>query len=104
LITAPPFLRAALVERAPSCGKPTCRGQRRQLHRSLYLAGRHHGQQASLYVPRALEETARPWVDNGRRLRQQLQDLHQLQLRLRKQQLSEQPTTPTTDRPDRSPG
>lgn len=106
LITEQPFLRGSLVERARSCGKPTCRCQRGQLHRSLYLAIRNHGKQALLYIPRALEETARQWVDNGRRLRQQLQDLNQLQLDqllLRKQQLSEQRTKPKTDRPDRSP-
>jgi hypothetical protein len=106
LITAQPFLRGCLVERARSCGKPTCRCQRGALHRSLYLAVRHRGKPALLYIPRALEETARQWVDNGRSLRQQLQDLNQLQLDqllLRKQQLSEQRTKPKTLRPDRSP-
>jgi hypothetical protein len=106
LITEQPFLRGSLVERARSCGKPTCRCQRGQLHRSLYLAIRHHGQQALLYIPRALEETARQWIDNGRSLRQQLQDLNQLQLDQllqRKQQLSKQRTKPKTNRPDRSP-
>lgn len=107
LITQQPFLRGALVERARSCGKPTCRCQRGQLHRSLYLAIRHRGQRALLYIPRALEQTARQWVDNGRRLRQQLRDLNQLQLDqllLRKQQLSQQRAKPKTDRLDRSLG
>lgn len=106
LITQEPFLRGSLVERSRPCGKPTCRCQRGQLHRSLYLATRHNGRRALLYIPRALEETVRQWVQNGRRLRQQLQDVHQLQLdRLlqRKQQLSEQPVQPQTERPDRSP-
>ena len=104
LITEQPFLRGSLVERARSCGKPTCRCQKGQLHRSLYLATRHQGQQVLLYIPRALEETARQWVDNGRRLRQQLQDLHQLQLDqllLRKRELSHQRTKPMTRPPDR---
>jgi len=106
LITQQPFLRGSVVERSRSCGKPTCRCQRGALHRSLYLAVRHHGKQALLYIPRALEETARLWVDNGRRLRQQLHDLNQLQLDQllqRKQQLSEQRTKPKTLRPDPSP-
>ena len=106
LITQQPFLRGSLVERARSCGKPTCRCQQGQLHRSLYLAVRHHGQRALLYIPRALEETVRQWVHNGRRLAQQLQALNQLQLDQllqRKQQLSEQRTKPKTDRPDHSP-
>jgi hypothetical protein len=106
LITEQPFLRGSLVERARSCGKPTCRCQRGALHRSLYLAVRHRGQQALLYIPRALEETVRLWVDNGRRLRQQLHDLNQLQLDQllqAKQQLSQQRAKPKTPRQDRSP-
>jgi hypothetical protein len=106
LITEQPFLRGSLVERARSCGKPTCRCQRGALHHSLYLAVRHRGQRALLYIPRALEQTARQWLDNGRRLRQQLQDLNQLQLDQllqRKQQLSQQRAKPKTNTPDDSP-
>ena len=106
LITEQPFLRGSLVERARSCGKPTCRCQKGQLHRSLYLATRHQGRRALLYIPRALEETARLGVRNGRSLSQQFQALHQLQLDQllqRKQQLSEQRAKAKTHRPGRSP-
>jgi hypothetical protein len=106
LISEQPILRGSLVERARSCGKPTCRCQAGHLHRSLYLDTRHQGQRALLYIPRALEDTVRQWVHNGRSLAQQLQALHQLQLDQllqRKQQLSEQRTKPKTIRPDRSP-
>jgi hypothetical protein len=106
LITEQPFLRGSLVERARSCGKPTCRCQQGHRHRSLYLAVRHHDQRALLYIPRALEETVRQWVQNGRRLSQQLQALNQQQLEQllqRKQQLSQQRTKQQSERPDRSP-
>lgn len=106
LITQQPFLRGSLVERARPCGKPTCRCQQGHLHRSLYLATRLHGRRALLYIPRALEETVRQWVQNGRCLFQQLQALNQLQLEQllqRKHQLSEQRAKPKTERPDRSP-
>ena len=106
LITEQPFLRGSLVDRARSCGKPTCRCQQGHLHRSLYLAVRHHGQRALLYIPRALEETVRQWVQNGRHLAQQLETLNQQQLEhllQRKHHLSEQRTQPKTERPDRSP-
>lgn len=106
LITQQPFLRGSLVERARSCGKPTCRCQRGQLHRSLYLAVRQHGQPALLYIPRALEATVRQWVANGRSLAQQVQALHQQhleQLLQRKQQLSTRPTKAKADQPDSSP-
>jgi hypothetical protein len=106
LITQEPFLRGSLVEQNRSCGKPTCRCQRGQLHRSLYLAVRHNDRRALLYIPRALEETARLWVENGRRISQQLAALNELQLEQflhAKQQLSEQRTRPKSDRPDHSP-
>lgn len=102
LIADQPFLRGSLVERARSCGKPTCRcRQTGQLHRSLYLATRHQGRRVLLYVPRALQETVRLWVSNGRRLAQQMHDLHQIQLDQllqRKEQLSQRPARPKTDR------
>ena len=104
LIADLPFLRGSLVERARSCGKPTCRCQKGQLHRSLYLATRHDGRRVLLYVPRALQETVRLWVSNGRRLAQQLQDLHQIQLDQlleRKEQLSQRPARPKAESPDR---
>lgn len=106
LITQEPFLRGALVERARSCGKPTCRCQQGHLHRSLYLATRLHDQRALLYIPRALEETVRQWVHNGRRLRQQLEALHRQQLAQllqRKQRLFQPKTPPQTERPEPAP-
>jgi len=106
LIAEQPFLRGSLVERARSCGKPTCRCRQGQLHRSLYLATRHQGRRALLYIPRALEGTVRQWVQSGRCLSQQLQDLHQRQLDQllrRKQQLSGPRAQTKTGRRDRSP-
>ena len=103
LITEQSFLRGSLVERARSCGKPTCRCRQGQLHRSLYLATRHQGRRVLLYIPRALEETVRQGVRNGRSLLQQLQDLHQTQLDQllqRKQQRRPDRAKTRTDRPD----
>src|SRR5712691_4097283 len=59
LLTEQPFLRGSLIDRARSCGKPTCRCQKGQVHHSLYLAVNHRGQRVLLYVPRALHETVR---------------------------------------------
>lgn len=106
LITEQPFLRGALVERARSCGKPTCRCQQGHLHRSLYLAVRHQGRRALLFIPWALEQTVRLWLDNGRRLAQQLQALNQIQLDQllqHKAQLSGRKTKARTNSPDPAP-
>jgi hypothetical protein len=105
LISEQPFLRGSLQQRARSCGKPTCRCNKGQLHRSLYLATRHKGRRVLLYVPRRLEETVRLWVRNGRSLSQQLEDLHQIQLDgllQRKEEQSQRPANnkPKADQPD----
>lgn len=106
LISEQPFLRGSLQQRARSCGKPACRCNKGQLHRSLYLATRHNGRRVLLYVPRVLEETVRLWVSNGRRLSQQLQDLHQIQLdqllQSKKELSSQRPKTKGADQPDHS--
>ena len=104
-ITELPFLHGSLVERARSCGKPTCRCQQGHLHPCLYLAVNHRGQRALLYVPRALHATVRQWLDNGRRIYQQLQALHQQQLEQllqHKQDLRTRRANHQTKRPDRS--
>jgi hypothetical protein len=106
LIGDQPFLRGSLVERARSCGKPTCRCQRGQLHRSLYLDTRHNDRRVLLYIPRCLEETVRQGVQNGRSLSRQVQDLHQMQLDQllqSKPQRSQRPAKPKTDSTDPSP-
>lgn len=103
LITQQPFLRGSLVERARPCGKPNCRCRHGQLHRSWYLATRLQDRQALLYIPRVLEATVRQWIQNGRNLAQQLQELHQGQLEQllqRKQQLSSSRTKSNTPRPE----
>lgn len=105
-ITEQPFLRGSLVERARSCGKPTCRCQQGHLHPSLYLAVNHRGQRALLYVPRALQDTVRQWLANGRSISQQLEALHQHQLEQllqHKQQLLTRPAKQQRQHPERSP-
>jgi Family of unknown function (DUF6788) len=104
-ITEQPFLRGCLVDRARSCGKPTCRCQKGQLHHSLYLAVNHRGQRALLYVPRALHATVRQWLANGRRIHQELQALHQQQLEhllQQKQALLTRPAQHPSQRSDRT--
>ena len=106
LLTTQPFLRGSLIDRARSCGKPTCRCQKGQLHHSLYLAVNHRGQQTLLYIPRALHETVRQWLDNGRQIHQQLAALHQQQLEQllqHKQHLLTRRTNHPSQPADRSP-
>jgi hypothetical protein len=98
LLAEQPFVRGSLVARTRSCGKPTCRCQRGQKHHALYLAVNLRGQRVLLYIPRDLEATARQWVDNGRRIQQQLHQLSQLQLEQLLQQKSRLRETKRTRR------
>lgn len=72
-----PLLRGSLVEMARTCGKPGCRCQQGQKHVSLYLAVRRGQQRTMIYVPHALEETVRQWVQTGREVEELLDFISQ---------------------------
>lgn len=59
------LLRGSLVQMQRTCGKKGCRCQRGQKHPALCLAIRWGGQRKMIYVPHALEETVRRWVQTG---------------------------------------
>jgi hypothetical protein len=69
LLATKPFLRGSLVLQYRSCGKPSCRCQRGQKHPALYLYTRSGGQQIRTYIPPALHDTVRQWVETGRRVK-----------------------------------
>jgi hypothetical protein len=76
-----PLIRGSLVLQHRSCGKSYCRCQRGQRHPALYLHTRSGDQRVRIYIPPALHETARRWVDNGCRLRRLVQRVSEHQLR-----------------------
>jgi hypothetical protein len=69
LLADAPLLRGSLVLQHRSCGKPYCRCQKGQKHPALYLHTRSGDRRVRIYIPTALHDTARRWVDNGRRLK-----------------------------------
>jgi hypothetical protein len=66
LIGGSPVLRGSLVSMARTCGKSGCHCQRGEKHTSLYLAVRLDDRRRMLYVPPAMEDTVRGWVENAR--------------------------------------
>lgn len=69
LLADEPLLRGSLVLQNRSCGKPYCRCQKGQKHPALYLHTRSGDRRVRIYIPPALHDTARRWVDNGRRVK-----------------------------------
>ena len=86
LLANEPLLRGTLVLRLRSCGKSYCRCQRGQKHPALYLYTRSGGRQIGTYIPKALHHTVRQAVDNGRRVKQLLDQVSQENLRALVQQ------------------
>jgi hypothetical protein len=63
-----PLLRGSLVVMRRRCGKQGCHCQTGEKHASLYLAVRREKRRTMIYVPPALEETVRAWIQNGRQV------------------------------------
>jgi hypothetical protein len=61
-----PLLRGSLVQMHRTCGKEGCHCQQGEKHPALYLALRDQGRRRMVYIPPALEETVRTWVQNAR--------------------------------------
>lgn len=63
-----PLLRGSLVVMHRTCGKAGCHCQQGEKHAALYLAVRANKKRTMIYIPAALEETAREWIGNGRQV------------------------------------
>ena len=59
------LLRGSLVPMARTCGKAGCHCQQGEKHVSLYLSVRVDGRRKMIYVPAAMENTVRDWVENA---------------------------------------
>jgi hypothetical protein len=59
------LLRGSLVHMKRTCGKKNCRCQQGHKHPALCLAIRLGKQRKMIYIPHALEDTVRRWVETG---------------------------------------
>ena len=81
LVTSVGFVRGTLQERQTTCGKPNCRCVRGERHKTLYLVTSVDGKPRQLYIPKALHDTVREWVEGYHRIREQLEGLSERQWR-----------------------
>lgn len=64
LAHATPWIHATLNVRLVTCGKSGCRCARGERHRAVYLVSGVKGNKRQVFVPQALEEEVRRWVEN----------------------------------------
>ena len=85
LVTSVGFVRGTLQERQTTCGRAKCRCAQGERHKTLYLVASFDGRQQQLYVPKALHDTVREWVEGYHRIRDELEGLSERQWRKIKQ-------------------
>jgi len=84
LVTPSPILAASLSAYTHRCGRPACRCHHGgPLHDGQHLTFKGPGNKTrSVYVPKDLLPEVRTWVAEHKRIKQLLQEIHQLSLAL----------------------
>lgn len=83
LATTTPVLAASFGTYQHRCGRPSCRCRHGgPLHTGQHLTFKEQGKTRSVYVPKALLPEVRTWLAEHRRLKQLLQEIHQLTVAL----------------------
>lgn len=88
-----PLLRGSLVTMRRMCGKPGCHCAEGHKHASLYLAIRIGKRRKMIYIPSALEQPVREWVQSSQEIDRLLELVSQScleQLLKKKQELPAQ--------------
>jgi len=69
------LLRGSLVELGISCGRPGCRCQRGEKHRSTYLSLSLRGKTKMIYVPKTLVLELQGWIANYHKAKAIIEEL-----------------------------
>ncbi len=80
LVHEQPFLCGSLVSLRRVCGKEGCKCLRGELHPGLCVALRVGKKRKMIYVPRALEATARRWVNTYQKAWHLMEEISQASL------------------------
>ena len=83
LATSSPILAASFGTYTHRCGRAACRCHHGgPLHHGQHLTFKENGKTRSVYVPKQLIPEVRSWLAEHRRLKQLLQEIHQLAVAL----------------------
>jgi hypothetical protein len=80
LVHEQPFLCGSLVPLHRICGKEGCKCSRGELHPGLCIALRVGERRKMIYVPQALEATARRWVSTYQKAWRLMEEISQASL------------------------
>jgi len=80
LVHEQPFLCGSLVVLNRVCGKEGCKCSRGELHPGLCVALRVGEKRKMIYVPQALEATARRWVNTYQKVWHLIEEISQASL------------------------
>jgi len=64
LVSRRTLIHATLSVRHVTCGKKGCRCTQGERHRAVYLVSSVKGKRRQVFVPSAMEEEVRAWVEN----------------------------------------
>jgi hypothetical protein len=78
-----PLLAATLTEVRKRCGRKTCHcATGGELHTAWHLTYKDEGKTRTVYVPQDLLDDVRSWIDNHKRHKDLLAEIHQLTVAL----------------------
>ena len=85
LATASPVLAASFGAYSHRCGRSSCRCHHGgPLHTGQHLTFKEKGKTRSVYVPKELLPEVHTWLEEHKRLKRLLQEIHQLSVALLK--------------------
>jgi Family of unknown function (DUF6788) len=85
LATASPVLAASFGTYSHRCGRSSCRCHHGgPLHTGQHLTFKEKGKTRSVYVPKELLPEVHTWLEEHKRLKRLLQEIHQLSVALLK--------------------
>lgn len=75
-----PFLSGSFTVTGKRCGRPDCQcAKQGPLHQTALLTWKEKKITRSLYIPIAYREEVAAWIEEGKRLKQLLQQINELQ-------------------------
>jgi hypothetical protein len=77
-----PVLAATLTQVRKRCGRPTCHCYRGEPHLAWHLTYKVKGRTRTVYVPHDLLVEVRAWIEEHKRLKTLLDEIHQLTVAL----------------------